>query len=142
MPAVKPFIDTNVLLYLLSSDAKKADRAESIVREGGLISVQVLNEFTSVARRKLTMPWKDISEVLSLIRDVCPVEPLTIKTHDIGRRVAERYRLSVYDAMIAAAALLAECDILYSEDMHDGLIIDDQLRIHNPFQALSTRDSP
>jgi len=133
MPASKAFIDTNILLYLLSADADKADRAELIVRKGGLISVQVLNEMTNVARRKLAMPWREINEVLGLIRSVCPVESLTIETHDRGRRVAERYRLSVYDAMIVAAALLAGCETLHSEDMQDGLLIDNQLRIRNPF---------
>ncbi len=121
------------LLYLLSADAEKADRAESIVREGGLISVQVLNEITNAARRKSAMPWKEINEFLFLIRSVCPVEPLTIETHDTGRYVAGRYQLNLYDAMMVAAALLSECDILYSEDMQDGLIIDGRLQIQNPF---------
>ncbi|MFZ0241635.1 MAG: PIN domain-containing protein [Desulfobacterales bacterium] len=133
MPAPEVFIDTNVLLYLLSADTEKADRAEAILRAGGFISVQVLNEVANVARRKLAMPWIEINEVLALIRSVCPVEPLTIETHDRGRLVAERYGLSVYDAMIVAAALLGECEILYSEDMQDGLVIDRQLNICNPF---------
>lgn len=133
MPGSKAFLDSNVLLYLLSADPGKADRAESLVRAGGLISVQVLNEIANVARRKLAMPWTQINEVLALIRSLCPVEPLTVETHDRGRLVAERYGLSVYDAMIAAAALLAGCDTLYSEDMHDRLLIDRQLRVRNPF---------
>ena len=133
MPNYKAFIDTNILLYLLSADADKADRAELIVRKGGLISVQVLNEMANVARRKLAMPWREINELLALIRSVCSVEPLTIETHDRGRRVAERYKLSVYDAMIVAAALIAGCETLHSEDMQDGLLIDNQLRIRNPF---------
>jgi len=133
MSADKISIDTNVLIYLLSADAEKADRAESIVREGGLISVQVMNEITNVARRKLAMPWKEISEFLFLIRSVCPVVPLTIETHDTGRYLAERYQLSLYDAMIAAAALLSECDILYSEDMQNGMTIEGRLNIQNPF---------
>ena len=133
MPDLKTFIDSNVLLYLLSTDTDKADRAEEIVQTGGLISVQVLNEITNVARRKLTMPWIEINEILALIRLVCPTEPLTIETHDKGKLVAERYGLSVYDAMIVAAALLAGCETLYSEDMQDGQLIDQQLRICNPF---------
>lgn len=133
MPGPEAFIDTNVLFYLLSADHDKADRAEMIVQAGGLISVQVLNEMASVARRKLSMSWEEINEVLALIRSVCPVAPLTIETHDRGRMVAERYGMSVYDAMIVAAALLGGCKTLYSEDMQDGLFIDDQLRICNPF---------
>ena len=133
MPASKAFIDTNILLYLLSTDMEKADRAESILKSGGLISVQVLNEVTNVTRRKFSMSWTEINELVDLIRSICHTEPLTIKTHDKGRLIAERYMLSVYDAMIVASALLTKCDILYSEDMQHELLIDDQLRICNPF---------
>lgn len=133
MPAAKAFIDSNVLLYLLSADADKANRAEAIARAGGLISVQVLNEIANVARRKLAMSWMEINEVLTLIRSICPTEPLTIEIHDRGRLVAERYGLNVYDAMIVAAALFTGCETLYSEDMQHGLLIDRQLRICNPF---------
>ena len=135
MPDPKVFIDTNILLYLLSSDTEKADRAENILSAGGVISVQVLNEMANVALRKLAMSWTEINEVLMLIRAVCPTEPLTVETHDRGRLVAERYELSVYDSMIVAAALLAGCETLYSEDMQDGLQIDKKLRICNPFNA-------
>ena len=133
MPETKAFIDTNILLYLLSEDSNKADRAETIVRAGGTISVQVLNELANVTHRKLAMSWMEINEFLSLIRSLCSIEPLTIETHDMGKLIAERYKLSVYDAMIVAAALLGGCDTLYSEDMQDGLLIDNQLRICNPF---------
>jgi len=133
MPASEAFIDTNILLYLLSEDAEKADRAEAVLRAGGLISVQVLNEMTNVMRRKLSMPWTEINEFLTLVRSVCTIDPVTIETHDRGRKVAERYNLSVYDAMIVAAALIGECETLYSEDMQDGLLIDNRLRIRNPF---------
>lgn len=133
MSGNKAFIDSNVLIYLLSGDTIKANQAETIVRAGGLISVQVLNEMANVMRRKLAMPWLEVNEVLGLIQSLCPVEPLTIELHNRGKRVSERYGLSVYDAMIVAAALLAGCKILYSEDMQDGLLIDQQLRIRNPF---------
>ncbi len=103
----KAFIDTNIFFYLFSDDTDKANQAEEIVRVGGRISVQVLNEFANVARRKLAMPWKKIREVLTLIRLICLTDSLTIETHDRGMAVAERYRLSVYDSMIVAAALIA-----------------------------------
>ncbi|MFZ5571691.1 MAG: PIN domain-containing protein [Thermodesulfobacteriota bacterium] len=133
MPAPNVFIDTNILLYLLSADTAKADCAETIVRSGGLISVQVLNEMAHVTRRKFAMPWADVNEVLAMIRSLCTTAPLTIETHDRGRLVAERYGLGIYDAMILAAALIGGCEILYSEDMQDGQAIDHQLRICNPF---------
>ena len=131
----KVFIDSNVLLYLLSKDAKKADAAEAALRAGGVISVQVLNEITNVALKKLGMPWSEINQFLALLRSLCAVEPLTVETHDRGRVVAERYGLSVYDSMIVAAALLAGCTVLCSEDMQDGLLVDKQLRITNPIDS-------
>ncbi len=97
--------------------------------------MQVLNEFTNVTRRKLLLPWSEITEILYLIRAICQTEPLTIDTHDKGRFLAERYNLSVYDAMIVSAALLGGCDTLYSEDMQNNLIVEKQLRIHNPFNT-------
>ncbi|GAB1718271.1 MAG: PilT protein-like protein [Nitrosospira sp.] len=133
MSVPKVFIDSNILIYLLSANASKANQAEAVVRAGGRISVQVLNEIANVALRKLGMPWTEINEVLTLIRSICPAEPLTIETHDQGRFISERYGLSVYDAMIVAAALLAGCETLYSEDMQDGLFVERQLRICNPF---------
>ena len=139
MPAAKAFIDSNVILYLLSKDAKKADAAEAVLRAGGVISVQVLNEITNVALKKLGMPWPEINQFLALLRSLCAVEPLTVETHDRGRVVAERYGLSVYDSMIAAAALLAGCAVLYSEDMQNGLVVDKQLRVANPFKGATVR---
>jgi len=133
MPETKVFIDTNILLYLLSEDSNKADRAETIVQVGGTISVQVLNELANVTHRKLAMSWMEINELLSLIRSLCSIEPLTIETHDMGILIAERYKLNVYDAMIVAAALLGGCETLCSEDMQNGLLIENQLRICNPF---------
>jgi predicted nucleic acid-binding protein len=133
--SVKAFIDSNIVLYLLSADIAKADRAEAVIAAGGVVSVQVLNEVTNVARRKLAMSWAETAEVLAGLRAVCSVESLTTETHDTGRRLAERYSLSVYDAMITSAALLAGCDRLYSEDMQHGLLIDRQLRVCNPFIA-------
>ena len=127
------FFDTKVLLYLLSSDEPKANRAEQVIADGGRISVQVLNEFANVATRKLGMPWGEVREVLSEVCAVCRVEQMTVEGHDRGVDLAERYGFSVYDAMIVASALLARCATLYSEDMQDGQVIDGRLTIRNPF---------
>lgn len=133
MKAAERFFDTNVLLYLLSADGNKADRAEAALAAGGIVSVQVLNEFASVASRKLGMPIPEIREVLAAIRAVCRVVPVGEETHDLGLQVAERYGLSVYDSMIVASALLAGCKSLLTEDMQDGQAFDGRLKIHNPF---------
>jgi predicted nucleic acid-binding protein len=108
----KLFADTNVLLYLLSQDAQKADQAEVVLNKGVMISVQVLNEVTHVLRRKIKLSWPEIHTFLALIQSLCTVQPLTIETHAQGLTLAERYHFLVYDSMIVAAALLAQCRIL------------------------------
>lgn len=128
------FFDTNVLLYLLSTDAAKADVVEETLAAGATISVQVLNEFASVALRKLGMKVAEVREALEPIAAICQVVPLTQQIHSRGLQVAERYRFSFYDALIVAAALESGCTVLYSEDMQAGQVIDNTLTIKNPFR--------
>ena len=129
------FFDTNVLIYIASGDVTKADRAEKVVAGGGVISVQVLNEITNVARRKMNLSWTETHAFLSMVRGLLPVHAITVEIHETGLALAERYGLSTYDAMIAASALHADCDTLWSEDMQDGMVIENTLRIANPFAA-------
>jgi predicted nucleic acid-binding protein len=133
MSDADPFFDTSVLLYLLSGDTAKADRIEALLSARGVVSVQVLNEFAVVALRKLKMPLNEVREILDTIRAVCAVEPVTVETHDRGLAVIERYKFSLYDSMLVAAALIAGAKIIYSEDLQHGQLIDNQLRIANPF---------
>jgi predicted nucleic acid-binding protein len=128
------FFDTNVLLYLIGSDSAKADRAEQLLSNGGVISVQVLNEFASVASRKQRMPWSEIDDALAGFRGLFRVEPLTIEVHERGMALARNHGFAVYDALIVASALAAECDVLYSEDLQDGRRIEGAVTIHNPFR--------
>jgi len=134
MPA--SFFDTNILIYLASADAAKADRAEGLIAGGGVISVQVLNEVANVARRKMHLSWEETHGLLSMVRSLLSVEALGVETHENGLALAERYNLSIYDAMIAAAALQAKCGTLWPEDMQDGAVLDGGLRIVNPFRGL------
>jgi predicted nucleic acid-binding protein len=130
------FFDTNVLVYLASGDPVKADQAERVVAAGGAISVQVLNELANVARRKMRLSWTDTHAFLSMVRALLQVHAMTLEIHETGLGLAERYRVSTYDAMIIAAALHAGCDTLWSEDMQDGMVIEASLRIANPFIAM------
>jgi predicted nucleic acid-binding protein len=132
MSEAEVFFDTNVLLYLLSNDAAKADRAEALLATGGVVSVQVLNEFASVASRKLTMTIPEVREILSTVRSVCVVKSVDVETHDLGLELAERYGFSIYDGLIVAAAVRAGCAILYTEDLQRGQVIEN-LTIRNPF---------
>jgi predicted nucleic acid-binding protein len=132
MPA--KFFDTNVLVYLASGDSEKADRAEAAMADGGSVSVQVLNEFANVARRKMKLSWDETYAFLNMLRDLLTIHPLTIETHETGLGLCERYGLSIYDAMIAASAMGAGCDTLLSEDMQHGMALEG-LRIVNPFRG-------
>ena len=131
----RAFLDTNVFVYAIVQHDPRSHHAEELIAEGGRVSVQVLNEFVSVARRKIRMPWREVREALDAIRILCPSPvPVTMDTHEIALRIAEEHSVSIYDALIAAAALEAKCVTLYSEDLQDGRVIDDQLTIRNPFK--------
>lgn len=129
----KPFIDSNVILYLLSGDAVRADKAEAVIEAGGIISVQVLNEIVSICQRKLKMGWDEIDTVLKAVKASVEIVPLTEATHELAVHICRRYQLSFYDAHICAAALVAGSKILLSEDMQDGMSVDGLL-IQNPFR--------
>ena len=129
----KPFIDSNVILYLLSHDAAKADKAESILQAGGVISVQVLNELVSVCQRKLKMHWDEIDAVLQAVKASVQVVPLTEASHELAVQLCKRYQLSFYDAHICSTALVAGSTVLLSEDMQDGMVVDN-LVVKNPFR--------
>jgi predicted nucleic acid-binding protein len=128
------FFDTNVLIYIASADTAKADKAEALLVEGGIISVQVLNEIANVARRKMGLSWLDTRQFLEAMQAFLHVEPLTAEVHETGLDLAQRHGLSLYDAMIVASALRAECETLWSEDMQHGRALDGRLRIVNPFR--------
>jgi predicted nucleic acid-binding protein len=131
---VKAFFDTNVLIYAVAQDDPRSTQAEELLASGGVLSVQILNEFVSVARRKVLMPWSEVTEALDAFRALCPSPlPITIEMHEAALRIAEKHGCSIYDALVVAAALDAGCATLYSEDLRDGQTIDGKLTIRNPF---------
>lgn len=128
------FLDSNVVLYAFSEDPVRAPLAQAIVESGFELSAQVLNEFINVSRKKLRLDWAEIeSGLIYLRRAALIIHPVTSHTNLVGFALARRYNLAVYDSMIAAAALIARCDTLYTEDMQDGLVIEGLLTIRNPF---------
>ncbi len=129
----KPFIDSNVVLYLLSGDISKADRAQSLLAAGAIISVQVLNEVASVCLRKLKMPWPEIDDLLMALKATCEVVPLTVGSQEKAVALAQKHQISVYDANIVACAVMSGANLLFTEDMHPGLQIDN-LVLKNPFK--------
>ena len=132
MASDRCFIDSNIPLYLISSSLSKSAKANEIVSAGPLISVQVLNEFVSVARKKYNKDWNDILDVLDFVRENCEVVPLTIETHDRALEFSSTSFINIYDANILAAAELSGCDTLYTEDLSNGQRIG-RVTIVNPF---------
>ena len=130
-----PFLDTNVLVTAALQPDPRSDAARALLRAGGVVSVQVLNEFANVARRKLRRPWPEVRHALAAVYALCPApRPLTVATHEAALALAERTGYAVYDALILASALEAGCDIVCSEDLQDGQVIDGRLTIRNPFR--------
>lgn len=127
------FFDTNILVYAASEISVKAARAEELLRAGGVISVQVLNELALVGRRKMKLTWAETRELVEPYALLLTVVPVTQAVHERGMTLGERYGFAVYDAMLVAAALEAGCERFWSEDMHDGLVIEDRMRVVNPF---------
>jgi predicted nucleic acid-binding protein len=128
------FLDTHVLIYAIAQNDARGPRAEALLATGGVVSVQILNEFVFVARPKTHMLWKDVTEALDAIRVLCPSPvAITIDTHEAALRIAQKYGFEIYDALVVASALEAACATLYSEDLQDGQIIDHRLAIRNPF---------
>lgn len=126
------FIDSNVLLYLFSEEIAKADITEGILARGGMTGVQALNEFAWVSFRKLKKTIGEIRPALMIIRSACTVVGIDIEIHELGLNIAERYKFSIFDSMLVAAALRAGCVMFYSEDLQHNQRIEG-LTIRNPF---------
>jgi predicted nucleic acid-binding protein len=134
MKGGRAFFDTNVLIYAFAKDDPRAEIAEQLLAGGGVVGVQILNEFVAVAVRKLGMPWDEVLEALSAIRTLCPSPlPITIETHETALQISARHGYHIYDSLVIAAAVRASCHTLYSEDLHDGQVING-LTIRNPFR--------
>ena len=135
MPA-SPFLDTNVLIYSIARNDARSEIAEVLLAAGGVVSVQVLNEFAATARRRFGMSWDEVIEALDAIRTLCPSpRAISMDTHDAAVEIARTLGFHIYDALVVASALAANCETLYTEDLQDGQVIAKRLTIRNPFKA-------
>jgi predicted nucleic acid-binding protein len=131
----KAFFDTNVCIYALNDEEPKTQIAKAALVQGGIISVQVLNEYTHVARRKLRLEWDEVGkDVFVLSQLVDDIVSLTLEAHARAREIAEHFQLQFYDSLLLASALEAGCTRFISEDMKDGFVVDG-LTIENPFRV-------
>jgi predicted nucleic acid-binding protein len=129
----RAFLDTNILVYAFSLNDSRKPVAEELIVAGGTIGIQTLNEFVHVERKKLRQSWRTVLDWLSIIEKLCPPAiPVTSATHNLGLRIAQASGYHIYDSLMLAAALEAFCTVFYSEDMHDGQVIEN-LTIRNPF---------
>lgn len=127
------FPDTNILVHAFLA-GQPGDRARALLRGEFLISVQSLNEYVHVMRRKFRRDWPQIeSDIAAILAATSEVRAITLAVQSDAMRLARRYQFSTYDAQIVASALDAQCDTLLSEDMHHGLLVDGRLTIRNPF---------
>lgn len=131
----RAFLDTNVLVYAVVDHAC-TPQALTAVAASRVTSVQVLNEFANVARRKFGRSPKEIRAVTRDLRDAIEIVPLTVALHDEALDLFERYALSMYDSLVVAAALGAGCDCLFSEDLQHGQLFEGRLRVENPFRSV------
>ncbi len=130
------FFDTNVLIYANSLEDIRSESARQLLLNGGVVNVQVLNEFASVARAKLAMTWDEVKQAVESILLLCPnPRSLDIETHRQALELSRKYRFSIWDSLIVVAAKRADCSTLLTEDLQHGQIIDG-LRIENPFLGL------
>ncbi|TXL16539.1 nucleic-acid-binding protein [Methylococcaceae bacterium HT3] len=130
------FLDSNIVIYSLGDVEEKRLRSIELISENPIISVQVLNETANILVRKFQMPIHDIQAIMKRIACECRVTILTEKTHFSALSIKERYQFSFYDSLIIASALEASCNILYSEDMQHGQIIENKLKIVSPFEVI------
>lgn len=123
--------DSNVLLYLHDkSDKRKRDIATNILSDNPKISTQVISEFINVTRRQLDLSKADIVTYCADLLKDCEIIPVSCDTLTNAAALIQRYDFQIFDSIIVAASIKANCTILYSEDMKDGLVIGKFL---NPF---------
>ena len=131
----RAFLDTNVLVYAIGDEEPKRTQAEALVRAlaEGVISSQVVAEFVNVSLLRSLMPSPVLRQALQLLVATLEMHPVEGTTADLGLRLHERYGFSWWDSLILASALESGCAVVYTEDLHDGQVIEGQLRIENPF---------
>lgn len=131
----KVFIDTNILIYLYSTDQedRRVASQKVIEKNNCFISTQVLQEFANILRKKHGAEWKNIAAAINEVAASATVFVNKSETIKRAVEVAEKYKFSFYDSLIIAAALESNCTVLYTEDLQHKQLIYGKLQIINPF---------
>ena len=127
-------LDTNILVYCHSNDEPdKQEIATNLFALSPMISTQVLSEYLNVVKRKLKLPKDEIMDVCLQNIEMCILQPVSLATLKYARKLLDRYNFQLFDSIVVASALEAGCHILYSEDLHNGLVVENRMKIINPF---------
>jgi len=129
------FLDTNVLVYLYSNTEQlKRGTAISLFKKYVCFtSTQALNEFNNVYTKKYKLPAEEIIKFNGNINKACRVQLVTEEIIYNSLRLHEKYGYSYFDCLMLSSALESDCKILFTEDMADGQLIEEMVRIVNPF---------
>ena len=130
-------LDSNILIYNHSLDhEEKRFIARNFFKENPIVSSQVISEYLNVMKRNFKMQKLELMQLCSLWLEKCSVQPVILSTIKLAQELVGKYNFQVFDGIIVAAALEADCSILYSEDMQNGQVIEDKLKIVNPFMYI------
>ncbi|MCL2327001.1 MAG: PIN domain-containing protein [Bacteroidetes bacterium] len=126
-------LDTNILIYLEGNDITKRSISEELLSFAPVIPSQVVTEFLNVTRRLRNITkLQAMNEVAALFADSI-IAPIQNSTIDLAIKLIQKYDFQLFDSFVVALALEADCEILYSEDMQHGLLVNKKLQIINPF---------
>jgi predicted nucleic acid-binding protein len=127
-------LDTNILVYCHSNnEPDKQKTAMSLVATFPIISTQVLSEYINVIKRRLRLPKDEIMDICLQNIEMCILHPVRLDTLKYARFLLDRYNFQLFDSIIVASAIEANCNLLYSEDLHHGLLVENRMKIINPF---------
>jgi predicted nucleic acid-binding protein len=127
-------LDTNILIYLYDDiSSYKREIAEGLLENSPMISSLVTSEYLNVSKRLLKLPKLEVFEKCNRVFEFCEIKPVSQSTLNIAEELIKQYDFQIFDAIIVATSLQENCAILYSEDMHHNLIVENKLKIINPF---------
>ncbi|MEK6775640.1 MAG: PIN domain-containing protein [bacterium] len=131
----KAFIDTNVLVYFISNDDERKRKAREVMLSNAetVVSSQVINEFISTCLKKNLLSLDDVAGVSKGFMRALHLSPVRESTINRALKLVKKYKYSYWDSLIIASAMENDCSILYTEDMQHGQVINNRLRIVNPF---------
>lgn len=137
----KIFLDTNILVYLFDKSEKQKHTfiihfiSNRLLDSKIFVSIQVINEFINVTSKKISSPVSIMKqkEILELLNELFLIAPLNLSTSRKALEINETHKFSFWDSLIVASALENNCNIIYTEDLQHGYIIENKLSINNPF---------